>query len=364
MTASTRKPIRMRAEPVTDETAGGSVVVGSPDDRYIRVGSVRRFFMSPEFGSGAAAIIIFAGFSIAAPAFASRAGIGNFLDPAANLGIVAIAVALLMVGGEFDLSTGVMMGSTSLVTALVVTQLNTNVWFGMLASLVFALLIGLFNGVLVHKTKLPSFIITLGTMFMLWGLNYAVTTNLTNQVTVSGISGYSGYNSAKLIFGSSAGGFQVSLIWWIGLTIIGYLILNRSRVGNWIMAVGGNSEGAMAVGVPVARVRLGLFMGTAVSAWVVGQLTVIRYASATVTTGIGAEFYFIIVAVIGGCLLTGGAGSVVGASIGALIFGMVQQGMPIAGLPSEFFKFFLGAILLIAVFINLYLSKKAKAVKS
>jgi simple sugar transport system permease protein len=218
--------------------------------------------------------------------------------------------------------------------------------------------------VLVHKTKLPSFIITLATYFMLWGLNYAITTKLTNQVTVSGLDSYTGYNSAKAVFGSSIGGFQVSLIWWIIATIVGAVILSKTTAGNWIAAVGGNAAGALAVGVPVARVRIALFMGTAFAAWLVGQLTVVRYASATVTTGIGQEFDFIIAAVIGGCLLTGGAGSVIGATIGALIFGMVQQGMPLAGLPSQLFQFVLGAILLLAVLVNLYLKKRATGGKS
>jgi simple sugar transport system permease protein len=333
------------------------------DDRLARTGGLRRFFMSSEFGSGAAAVLIFIGFAIAAPAFATPQGIGNFLDPASTLGIMAVAVALLMIGGEFDLSSGVMIGSTALVTALVTTQLNTNVWFGILASLVFALIIGFVNGVLVHKTKLPSFIITLSTYFMLWGLNYAVTTGVTDQVTVSGISDYNGFDSAHALFGSSTGGFQVSLIWWVLITIGGIVLLNKMTPGNWIAAVGGNPTGALAVGVPVARVRIALFMGTAVAAWLVGQLTVIRYGSATVTTGIGQEFNFIIAAVIGGCLLTGGKGSVLGASIGALIFGMVQQGMPLAGLPSELFKFFLGAILLLAVLVNLWLQKRAQGGK-
>ncbi|MDQ4489449.1 ABC transporter permease [Sinomonas sp. ASV486] len=361
------------AQNLSPTTAGsGSASAPAPvpgathnaDDRLVRVGRARRLFMSAEFGSAAAAVIVFIGFSVLAPAFASPAGVGNFLDPAATLGIMAVAVALLMIGGEFDLSAGVMTGSTALVTALVTTQLNTNVWFGMIASLVFAVVIGLLNGILVHRTKLPSFIITLGTMFMLWGLNYAVTSNLTHQVTVSGLAKYTGFEAAQAVFGSSVGGFQISLVWWIVLTVVGIVLLTRTRIGNWIAAVGGNATGALAVGVPVAKVRIGLFVGTAVAAWLVGQLTVVRYASATVTTGIGAEFNFIIAAVIGGCLLTGGAGSVLGASIGALIFGMVQQGMPLAGLPSELFKFFLGAILLVAVFINLYLKKKSQAVRS
>lgn len=347
--------------PAPTTAAAAAVPVGDVDDRLVKTGSVRRIFMSPEFGSGAAAVLIFVGFSLAAPAFASSAGIGNFLDPAATLGIMAVAVALLMIGGEFDLSAGVMIGSTALVTALVTTQLNTNVWFGVLASLIFALIVGFINGVVVHRTKLPSFIITLATYFMLWGLNYAVTTSLASQVTVTGLNKYSGFASAKALLGSSAGGFQISLVWWVVFTVIGVLLLRKTTAGNWIAAVGGNATGALAVGVPVAKVRIGLFMGTAVSAWFVGQLTVIRYGSATVTTGIGQEFNFIIAAVIGGCLLTGGAGSVLGATLGALIFGMVQQGMPLAGLPSELFKFFLGAILLLAVLVNLYLKKRAQS---
>lgn len=348
------------ADPVTGPPTGALIGL---DDRAGQVGRVGRFFMRPEFGAGSAAILVFVAFSIIAPVFASREGIGNFLDPASTLGIMAVGVALLMIGGEFDLSAGVMTGSTGLVTALVVTQLNMNLWYGMGISLVFALLIGLINGILVHRTKLPSFIITLGMMFMLWGLNYAVTSRLTNQVTVSGLSDYNGYAGAHALFGSSAAGFQVSLIWWILLTVAGALLLTRTRFGNWIFAIGGNAEGALAVGVPVARVRITLFMGTATCAWLVGQLTVVRYSSATVTTGIGAEFYYIIAAVIGGCLLTGGAGSVIAASIGALIFGMVQQGMPLAGFPSELFKFFLGAILLAAVLVNLYLKKKSQGVR-
>lgn len=337
---------------------------GDKDDRLIAVSRVRRLLMTPEVGAGGAAILVFVGFTLASPVFASQAGLANFLDPAATMGIMAIAVALLMIGGEFDLSTGVMTGSTALVTALAVTQLNMNVWLGILLSLVFALVVGAINGVMVHLTKLPSFIVTLGMMFVLWGLNYAVTQRLTGQVTVSGIREYSGFASADALFGSAVGPFQISLVWWLALTVVASVVLLKSTGGNWIFALGGNSDAARAVGVPVMKVRVGLFMTTAAAAWLVGTLTVIRYGNATVTSGIGLEFYFIIAAVIGGCLLTGGAGSVIGASIGALIFGMVQQGMPLVGLPSEFFRTILGLVLLAAVLVNLWIKKRSLKVTS
>ncbi|MFV0253313.1 MAG: ABC transporter permease [Beutenbergiaceae bacterium] len=336
---------------------------GAADDRLTQVSRIRRMVMTPEVGALVAFIVIFIGFAMMRPVIASTAGIANFLDPAATLGIMAVAVALLMIGGEFDLSAGVMTGSTALVTAMVTTQLGVSIWLGIAVSLVFAIGIGLFNGYFVYLTKLPSFIVTLGTMFMLWGLNYAVTKYVTNSVTVSGVRGSAGYESALVIFGSSVSGFQVSLLWWVLLTVAGAIVLAKTLWGNWIFAVGGNSEAALAVGVPVRRVKVGLFVTTACAAWLVGTLTVVRFGSATVTTGIGSEFDFIIAAVIGGCLLTGGAGSVVGASLGALIFGLVQQGMPLVGLPSELFKFFLGLILLVAVLINLYIKRKAQAVR-
>jgi simple sugar transport system permease protein len=375
--AAPDRPAGGPADPATAQDPASSPAPGAPptpapppspsedkDDRLVSVGRIRRLLMTPEVGAGGAAVLVFIGFTLISPVFASTAGLANFLDPAATMGIMAIAVALLMIGGEFDLSTGVLTGSTALVTALAVTQLDMNVWFGLLLSLVFALAVGAINGVMVHLTKLPSFIVTLGMMFVLWGLNYAVTQRLTGQVTVSGVREYAGYDSARALLGSAVGPFQISLVWWLVLTAVGAVILLKSRWGNWIFALGGNSDAARAVGVPVMRVRVGLFMTTAAAAWLVGSLTVIRYGNATVTSGIGLEFYFIIAAVIGGCLLTGGAGSVIGASIGALIFGMVQQGMPLVGLPSEFFRTILGLVLLAAVLVNLWIKKRAMKVTS
>lgn len=348
---------------MSTSSSAGAVAAPAPaptaDDRLQRDPLLRRLLLRPELGSIAGAILVFAGFALAAPAFTTRAGIANFLDPSATLGIMAVAVALLMIGGEFDLSAGVMTGTTGLVTALAVTQLDMNIWFAMLVSLAFAVAIGLANGLLVHTTKLPSFIITLGTFFMLAGLNYGVTKAIINQVTVSGLRRYAGYDSAQTLLASTFGGFQISLLWWILATAVATWVLLRTSVGNWIFAVGGNSDAARSLGVPVRRVRVGLFVTTATAAWFVGQMTAVRYAGATVTTGIGQEFVFIIAAVIGGCLLTGGAGSAVGAAVGALIFGMVSQGMPLAGMDSDLFRFFLGSILLIAVLVNLFVKKRA-----
>jgi len=209
---------------------------------------------------------------------------------------------------------------------------------------------------LVVRTGLPSFIVTLATFFILQGLNQGVAQAVTDTVRVDGIDKTAGYELARTIFGGTIDGaglsIRVSVLWWIGVTALGSWILLRTRAGNWIFSVGGNPTAARSVGVPTAKTTIGLFIGTAVAAWLVGMMTALRYTSVTSAQGVGLELQYIIAAVVGGCLLTGGYGSVVGASIGALIFGMAQIGIPFAGWNSNWFFLFLGVMLLIAVLVN------------
>lgn len=121
--------------------------------------------------------------------------------------------------------------------------------------------------------------------------------------------------------------FGVSILWWILVTAVATYVLQRSAVGNWIFAVGGDQHAARAVGVPVTRVKIGLFMTTATAGWFVGNMILIRLDAVQATTGFGQELIYVVAAVIGGCLLNGGYGSAIGASIGALIFGMAQLGI-------------------------------------
>jgi simple sugar transport system permease protein len=153
--------------------------------------------------------------------------------------------------------------------------------------------------------------------------------------------------------------WRSSIIWWILITILASWILLRTKYGSWIFAVGGDAEASRNVGVPAARVKIALFMTTAVAAWLVGMMYIVRLRSAVASQGIGQEFVFIIAATIGGCLLTGGYGSVVGASIGALIFGMAQVGIVFAGWDTDWFYSFLGVMLLVAVLVNNYIRQRA-----
>ncbi|MEU9687814.1 ABC transporter permease [Amycolatopsis japonica] len=337
------------------------------DERIAKPRLLDRLVVRPEIGALLGAVVVFLFFTVVTDQFFSGSGVATWLDDASTLGIMAVAVSLLMIGGEFDLSAGVMTASTALVTATLATQAGWNVWLALFASLVFALAVGAFNGWLVMRTGLPSFIVTLGTFLALQGLNLGVTRLVTGTVQVSGMRSTDGYESAGFVFASTVdiGGtaFQISILWWIGFAVLAAWLLVRTRFGNWIFAVGGSAQSSRAVGVPVVRTKIVLFMTTALAAWLVGSINILRFASVQANQGIGLEFQYIIAAVIGGCLLTGGFGSAIGAAIGALIFGMARQGIVFARWDSDWFMLFLGVMLLSAVLVNNAFRRRAERVR-
>jgi simple sugar transport system permease protein len=322
-----------------------------------------RVLTRPEIGAVAAAIAIFIFFFAIAPAFRTLPSFATVLYASSTIGIVAVGVALLMIGGEFDLSSGVTVVTAALCCTLITFQLSLNMWVGVLVSLVVALVIGFINGYLVVKTKIPSFLITLSTFFMLRGINLGVTKAATGTVASDNVSGLDGFAAAKAVFAADVPlGFitaKVTVLWWLLFVAIGSWILLRTKVGNWIFACGGNADSARAVGVPVPKVKIGLFMGVGFLCWFYGMHLLFNSASVQSGLGVGNEFRYIIAAVVGGCLLTGGYGSAIGAAIGAFIFGMTEQGIVYAGFNPDWFFTFLGVMLLLAVGVNLYIRNYA-----
>jgi simple sugar transport system permease protein len=149
----------------------------------------------------------------------------------------------------------------------------------------------------------------------------------------------------------------ITIVWWLFFVAVSGWVLQRTRTGNWIYAVGGNAASARAVGVPVTRVKIGLFMTVSFLAWFIGMHLLYRFNTVQAGNGVGQEFLYIIAAVVGGCLLTGGYGNAVGVAIGAFIFGMTNQGIVYAGWDPNWFRAFLGVMLLMAVVVNLYVKK-------
>jgi simple sugar transport system permease protein len=337
------------------------------DERLAPVGLGRRLLSRPELSAVCGAIAVFAFFAGYTDAFATATGFANVLDPAATLGIMAVVVALLMIGGEFDLSAGVMTASSGLIVAMLSVKVGLHVWLAIAIALAAGALVGLVNGLLVVRTGLPSFIVTLGTFLVLQGLNLGITKLVTGTVQVGGLAQAAGYHSADMALASTVsiggGNYRVTILWWLLITAVASWVLLRTRPGNWIFAVGGGEAGARNVGVPTARTKILLFVTVSTTAALVGAMLVVRLTSVQANSGIGQEFQYIIAAVIGGCLLTGGYGSAVGAAVGALIFGMAQQGIVFAGWDSDWFQAFLGALLLIATLLNHYIRRNAERAK-
>jgi len=318
--------------------------------------TLSRLIRRPELASALGALVIFIFFMIVAPAFRSLDAFATTLYASSTLGIVALAVGLLMIGDEFDLSSGVAVTTAALAATMLNYNLGLNSWVGAFLSLIVALGIGALNGYLVTRTGIASFLITLAAFLMLQGLNLAVTKLITGQVATPRISDMQGFDSAEMVFAGAVTIFgvnvRVTVFWWIFFVILASILLFKTKFGNWIFAVGGNQESARAVGVPVRRVKITLFMFVGFAAWFVGMHTLFAFDSIQAGNGVGNEFLYIIAAVIGGCALTGGRGTAIGTAIGALIFGMTNQGIVYAGWNPDWFKFFLGSMLLFAVLVN------------
>ncbi len=342
------------------------------DERLAQISGVTRLLRRPELGALMGAVAVFVLFAITDASsdhlWLKQTGIAAWTQQAAFFGILAVPVGLLMIAGEFDLSTGVMTGATAIVMALLVGKYHWDAWTAIIGTLVFASAVGLLNGFVVVKTKLPSFIVTLATFFVLRGITVGGVLLLNHGSTQVGVASLhpAGLSSAKTIFGSSffssgalPSGYSTAIIWFIIVTIIGTWVLSRTSFGNWIFAAGGDQNAARNVGVPVNRTKVLLFLATALAAALVGIISFTQASSAVSEQGVGYEFFYIIAAVVGGCFLTGGYGSAIGAALGACIIGMAFEGVIYAGWDSSWNFTFLGAILFLAVAVNTAIYRRA-----
>ncbi|MDE3011116.1 MAG: ABC transporter permease [Pseudomonadota bacterium] len=382
-----RQPLIAIKEPVADASAAGTARAAAPerDDRVQQQSLLHRFMGRPESASIAGALLVFAIFGYAASGSGMFAldGILNWQTVAAYLGIISIGACLLMIGGEFDLSMGSMIGFAGMMIAIPPLYFHWPVWLSVLVAFVGCLALGWLNGYLVIKTRLPSFIVTLAFLFILRGLSLALSIHFTNRTIVSGIGALAAEDwLAGALFVGTVGedlfnwlaahgmvamtsdgtpvvhGVPKVILWWGVLLVCSSLVLSFTRIGNWIYAVGGDANAAKNVGVPVKAVKTSLFMFTAFCACLFATLQVCDIGSAAADRGLQKEFEAIIAAVIGGTLLTGGYGSVVGASVGALIFGVVQIGITYTDANSDWFRVFLGLMLLVAVIFNNFVRRR------
>ena len=359
----------------------------SDDERVKQMSPLRQALIRPELGSICGTIVVFIFFAFLAldSGMFSPQGVMNWSVVSAQFMIIAVGACLLMIAGEFDLSVGSMIGFAGMMIAIFSVTWGWPVWVSIVATFICCTALGALNGYIVIRTGLPSFIVTLAFLFILRGFTIFFPQIIERKTIIGGVSDAAEGDWMASLFGGKVGeglfqwmgdqgliavfergsragqpvvdGIPALILWAIGLLIFGHFLLTKTRFGNWIFAAGGDAQAARYVGVPVNRVKILMFMFSAFCACVFATCQVMEFGSAGADRGLLKEFEAIIAVVIGGALLTGGYGSVIGAALGALIFGVVQQGLFFAGVESSLFRVFLGVLLLAAVVLNTYIRR-------
>lgn len=312
---------------------------------------LQQLTQASAFGAAIAGLITFVVFMIIAPNFLTAPSLSAVLAIAAEAGIVAFGVTLLMIAGEFDLSIGSVLGLSALSVPLMMSA-GIPAVLAILIGFAIAATIGAINGVLVTRTRAPSFIVTLGALFFWRGVVLMLTGGFPVRVNRD--------EPVFQIFSAELNRFNISILWMLGVLVVLSFVLHRTQFGNWIFATGGNQTAARQTGVRTRTVKVRLFMLTACLAALAGMIQMTRFGSVDALRGQGIELTVIAATVIGGTRLQGGAGSVWGTAFGVTTLAMIELGLLLAGIPSYFYQATVGLLLIVAVLINLYTSDRAK----
>ncbi|NRA87490.1 MAG: ABC transporter permease [Rhizobiales bacterium] len=273
-----------------------------------------------------------------------------------EIGLMVIGVTILMIAGEFDLSVGSVFALMPMTMAVLMAD-GTPFFFAFVAGMAFALLIGFVNGYLTVKFAIPSFITTLGMLFIARSLTIVISGGfpplLPNDLP----------NWLFTVFVGPGHLFRMSFIWFVLIGVAASLMMSRTNFGNWIKATGGFLPAADAMGIPTARVKIAAFMLCSVLAGFAGMLQVLRLGSPLPSIGEGWELQAVAAAVIGGTALNGGVGAVIGGVIGAILIRVIDNGLVLSQVDSNWFKFAIGFLTIFAVVANSWLRKRAKSMK-
>ena len=282
----------------------------------------------------------------------------SWLNFAANLGIVALPVGLLMIAGEIDISFGAMIPAGAITTALLSGHYGLPIEVGIIGALGLGVVVGLINGILTTRTRVPSLLITLGTLTVMQGVVLWVAMRVVGNASIP----LKAPDWAKLIFGHLMwNSHQVIILWWIALTLAFGFLLHKTSYGNWIFSLGGDRVSARNAGVPTSRVTVSLFVMSATAASFVGMCGAILFNTTQVSGGMSYIFNVIASVVVGGVLLTGGFGSVTGIFIGTLTFAIVNKGISFTKINPNWANFVIGVTLVLAMLLNEYFRKRALA---
>jgi ribose transport system permease protein len=304
-----------------------------------------RLFAVGEVGVLAALILIVLFFYLLEPAFLSDRNLRAILTVVSFIGIIAIGQTILLVGGEFDLSVGSVAGLSAVVSAKLMTAVALPVPIAVLGGMLVGGTVGLINGLIVVKLRIPAFIQTLGMLFIGQGLTQVVTKGypVYPLPTVVGDIGYQ-----QPLFG-----LGWSFIFFIIAGIAGDFVLRRTVLGRNMYATGGNPEVARLVGINTGRYKIGAFVLIGLLSAIAGMFVMADLASGTTSIGGGWELAVIAGVVVGGVSLFGGAGTMAGGLLGILLLQAVQSGLVVIGVNANWQQIAVGTIMVLAVGLDI-----------
>ena len=332
---------------VANNPPGQSALESPPKSRGV-MKSLRSIVTTREFGILAFLLICSLLIGLLRPTFLTPDNILNMGRQMAVTCIMAVAMTFLITAQELDLSVGSILGFCSMGMALLTKMFGVDLWISFVLSILAAIVLGLVNGLITTKGRIPAFITTLGTLYIIRGF-----TLLMSPWPVSQIDAPLFYD----IFAGYVGPIPTQVLWMLGIVIVGQITMTRTRFGYYVRATGSNKSAAILSGIPVNRIKVLCFILTAVAAAFAGGIQFAHLGSVNPTAGAGAELTVIAAVVIGGTALFGGDGTIIGTFLGAALLTVIRNGLVQLGGEGRLQEAFLGAIIIIAVLIHTYLRR-------
>ena len=319
--------------------------------------ALKIYLEKPELAGILLLIVLMAFFEVRSNGiFLSYQNVRGVLGLLPEVGAVTTGFAMLMICGEFDLSVGSVFAIMPMSIAL---MLNAGVpfWPAFAVGVLICAIIGFLNAFITLKFDIPSFITTLGMLFMVRSLTIVMSGGFPPLLAVDKIP--------MGLFTDFIGGglFRASFVWFVALVLVASAIMARTNFGNWISATGGFIEAARSMGIPVTRVKFTCFMMCSILAGLAGTVQVFRLKSPFPNLGETLELQAIAGSVIGGVALAGGVGTVSGAVVGALLIRVIDNGLVLSRIDANWFKFAIGALTVFAVVGNSWLRRTARRIK-
>ncbi|MDP7334527.1 MAG: ABC transporter permease [SAR324 cluster bacterium] len=311
--------------------------------------SIKSLLVRPEISTLIMFIVIMIGFYLANERFLSARNIRIVMGITPEYIIVAIGIAILMISGEFDLSVGSVFALVPM-SIVQLTHQGFPPWIGIAIGLLIGIIIGFVNGFITIRFGIPSFIATLGMLYIARSLT---------TVATGGFPPSFPHILPNELFVFQFELFRASLYWALFVALLAFIILHRSNLGNWIYATGGDNNAASSMGIKTNKVKMFCFILCGFLAGFAGMIQTFRLEAPLPTQGYLLELESIAAAVIGGVSLFGGIGTVVGAILGAILIRFLESGIIMARIDAEWFRAGLGSLIIISVVLNTYISRRA-----